>query len=100
MKISKRTITTSNITSAEKIIDEDIIIDDDYIEKLQSALEANIEADTIIWETDSDSIYMTTTIRDNIMTYTIPIPDLTGDIHEDVKYILESVDTESEENEE
>ena len=98
MKISKRTITTSNITSTEKIIDEDIIIDNDYIEKLQSALEANIKADTITWENDSDSIYMTTTIRDNIMTYTIPIPDLTGDIHKDVKYILESVDTESEEN--
>ena len=94
MKISKHIVTTSMIESTNQIVADDIVITDSYIKKLQSMVEANIDADTITWETDDDSISMTTTVRDSIINYNIPIADLSGDINSDVSYIMEAVKDE------
>ena len=82
------------IEPTNQIVAEDIVITDSYIKKLQSMVEANIDADTITWETDDDSILMTTTVRDSIINYNIPIADLSGDINSDVSYIMEAVKDE------
>ena len=82
------------IEPTHQIVAEDIVITDPYIKKLQSMVEANIDADTITWETDDDSISMTTTVRDSIINYNIPIADLSGDINSDVSYIMEAVKDE------